>query len=85
MKNWKVFKIYGEDSCDVYRMIVPSPTKKEAENFVRSCGLEVVKTTELEDFWLNTNMIVSVLEREGFGKDECDVVMRLINAVGFGR
>ena len=85
MKNWKVFKVYGEDSCDVYRMIVPSPTKKEAENFVRNCGLEVVKTTELEDFWLNTNMIVSVLEREGFGKDECDVVMRLINAVGFGR
>ncbi len=85
MKNWKVFKVYGEDSCDVYRMIVPSPTKKEAENFVRSCGLEVVKTTELEDFCLNTNMIVSVLEREGFGKDECDVVMRLINAVGFGR
>ena len=85
MKNWKVFKVYGEDSCDVYRMIVPSPTKKEAENFVRSCELEVVKTTELKDFWLNTNMIVSVLEREGFGKDECDVVMRLINAVGFGR
>ena len=83
MKNWKVFKVYGEDSRDVYRMIVPSPTKKEAENFVRSCGLEIVKTTELEDFWLNTNMIVSILEREGFSKDECDVVMRLINVVGF--
>ena len=34
MKRWKAYKIYGEDSCDVYRMIVPSPTKKEAEDLV---------------------------------------------------
>ena len=84
MKRWKVFKIYAEDSVDVYRMIVPAPNKKEAENFIHNCGLDIVKITEMENFYLNTNMIVSILEREGFNKDECDVIMRLINLVGFG-
>lgn len=85
MKKWKVYKVYAEDYCELYRMIVPSPTKKEAEDFVRNCGMDIIKTTELEDFWLNTNMIVEILERNNFGQDECDVIMRLINAVGLGR
>ena len=84
MKTWKVYKIYAEDSNDIYRIIVPSPTKKEAENFVHNCSLNIIKTTEVENFYLNVDMMINVLDKAGFTEDECDVVMRLINMVGFG-
>lgn len=84
MKKWKVYKVYAEDCSEVYRMIVPSPTKKEAEDFVRNCSLDIIKTTEIENFYLNVNMMVNVLDKAGFTEDECDVIMRLINMVGFG-
>ena len=82
MKKWKVYKVYAEDYKDVYRMIIPAPNKKEAEYYASSGGLNIVKTTEVEDLKINTEWLCSFLTKEGFDTDGIDVICRAINMIG---
>ena len=82
MKKWSVFKIYAEDSVDVYKMIVPSSSKREAERYVESGGLEVVKVVELPSLKINTDYLSQILNNEGFDSDGIDVICRTIQMVG---
>lgn len=82
MKKWSVFKIYAEDSVDVYKMIVPSSSKREAEKYVESGGLDVVKVVELPSLKINTDYLSQILNNEGFDSDGIDVICRTIQMVG---
>ena len=82
MKKWSVFKIYAEDSVDVYKMIVPSSSKREAEKYVESGGLDVVKVVELPSLKINTDYLSQILNNEGFDSDGVDVICRTIQMVG---
>lgn len=82
MKKWKVYKVYAEDYKDVYRMIIPAPSKKEAEYYASSGGLNIIKTTEVEDLKINTEWLCSFLTKEGFDTDGIDVICRAINMIG---
>ena len=82
MKKWSVYKIYAEDSVDVYKMIVPSSSKREAEKYVESGGLEVVKVVELENMKINTDYLSQILTEQGFDTDGIDVICRTIQMVG---
>ena len=82
MKKWSVFKIYAEDSKDVYKMIIPSSSKREAERYVESGGLEVVKVVELPSLKINTDYLSQILNNEGFDSDGIDVICRTIQMVG---
>ena len=82
MKKWSVFKIYAEDSVDVYKMIVPSSSKREAEKYVESGGLDVVKVVELPSLKINTDYLNQILNNEGFDSDGIDVICRTIQMVG---
>ena len=82
MKKWSVFKIYAEDSVDVYKMIVPSSSKREAEKYVESGGLDVVKVVELPSLKINTDYLSQILNNEEFDSDGIDVICRTIQMVG---
>ena len=82
MKKWSVFKIYAEDSVDVYKMIVPSSSKREAEKYVESGGLDVVKVVELPSLKINTDYLSQILNNEGFDSDGIDVICRTVQMVG---
>ena len=82
MKKWSVFKIYAEDFVDVYKMIVPSSSKREAEKYVESGGLDVVKVVELPSLKINTDYLSQILNNEGFDSDGIDVICRTIQMVG---
>ena len=82
MKKWSVYKIYAEDSVDVYKMIVPSSSKREAEKYVESGGLEVVKVVELPNLKINVDYLGQILKSEGFDSDGVDVICRTIQIVG---
>ena len=84
MKKWTVYKIYAEDYKDVYRMIVPAPSKKEAEDYVRRCGLNIIKTQEVPDLKINTDYVSSYLRKEGFDEDDIDVISRTFQMIGLG-
>lgn len=82
MKKWNVFKVYAEDSKDVYKLIIPSSSKKEAEKYVESGGLEVIKIVELENMKINTDYLSQILTEQGFDTDGIDVICRTIQMVG---
>ena len=82
MKQWKVYKVYAEDYKDVYGMVVPAPSKKEAEDYVRRGSLDIIKTKELSDLKINTEYLGSYLKKDGFDEDGIDVICRLIQMVG---
>lgn len=82
MKKWTVYKVYAEDYKDIYGMIVPAPSKKEAEDYVRRGGLDIIKTKELLDLKINVDYLGSHLRKEGFDEDGVDVICRLIQMVG---
>jgi hypothetical protein len=82
MKKWTVYKIYAEDYKDVYRMIVPAPSKKEAEDYVRRGGLGIIKTQEISDLKINTDYLGSYLRKEGFDEDDIDVIWRTFQMIG---
>lgn len=82
MKKWSVYKIYAEDSVDVYKMIVPSSSKREAEKYVESGGLEVVKVVELPNLKINVDYLGQILKGEEFDSDGVDVICRTIQMVG---
>lgn len=82
MKKWTVYKVYGEDYKDVYRMIVPAPSKKEAEDYVRRCGLDIIKTQEVSDLKINTDYLGNHLRKEGFDEDGIDVICRTFQMIG---
>lgn len=84
MKKWKVYKVYAEDCSDIYKIIVPSTSKKEAEDYVRCGNLEIIKTKEVSDFKINTNFLGSYLKKGEYNEDEIDVICRLIQTVGLG-
>ena len=84
MKKWTVYKVYGEDYKDVYRMIVPAPSKKEAEDYVRRGGLGIIKTQEILDLKINTDYLGSYLRKEGFDEDDIDVICRTFQMIGLG-
>ena len=82
MKKWNVFKIYAEDSKDVYKLIIPSSSKKEAEKYVESGGLEIIKIVELQNMKINTDYLGQILTEQGFDTDGIDVICRTIQMVG---
>lgn len=82
MKQWKVYKVYAEDFTDVYKIIVPAPSKKEAEDYVRRSSLDIIKTREVSDLKINTEFLGSHLRKGGFDEDGIDVICRLIQMVG---
>ena len=82
MKKWNVFKVYAEDSKDVYKMIIPSSSKKEAEKYAESGGLEVVKIVEMPYLKINTDFLSQILTEQGFDTDGIDVICRTIQMVG---
>ena len=82
MKKWNVFKVYAEDSKDVYKMIIPSSSKKEAEKYVESGGLEVIKIVEMPYLKINTDFLSQLLNKEGFDSDGIDVICRVIQMIG---
>ena len=79
MKKWSVFKVYAEDSKDVYKLIIPSSSKKEAAKYAESGGLEVVKTVEMPYLKINTDFLSQLLNKEGFDSDGIDVICRVIH------
>ena len=66
MKKWNVFAVYAEDSKDVYKMIIPAPSKKEAELYVKNGGLEIVKTKEMAELRINVDFLSSYLRKGDF-------------------
>lgn len=82
MKKWNVFKVYAEDSEDIYKLIIPSSSKKEAEKYVENGGLEVVKVIELENMKINTDYLSQILTEQGFDTDGIDVICRTVQMVG---
>lgn len=78
MKKWNVFAVYAEDSKDVYKMIIPASSKKEAELYVKSGGLEIVKTKEMAELRINVDFLSSYLRKGDFDEDSIDVICRLI-------
>lgn len=82
MKKWNVYKVYAEDSNDVYKLIIPSSSKKEAEKYVESGGLEVIKIVELENMKINTDYLSQILTEQGFDTDGIDVICRTIQMIG---
>ena len=63
-------------------MIVPSSSKREAEKYVESGGLDVVKVVELPSLKINTDYLSQILNNEGFDSDGIDVICRTIQMVG---
>lgn len=84
MKKWNAYIVYADDGRDAYRLVVPAPNKKDAEEFAKSCSMNVVTTKVMEDFYINTNYLASVMTAGHFGQDEIDVVTRMLNKVGIG-
>ena len=82
MKKWTVYKVYAEDYKDIYGMIVPSSSKREAEKYVESGGLEIVKVVELPNLKINVDYLGQILKGEGFDSDGIDVICRTIQMVG---
>lgn len=82
MKNWKVFTVYAEDYKDIYRMVIPAPSRIEAERYAESGGLKIIKVEEKSDLKINTNYLSSFLRREGFDEDGIDVICRTLIMVG---
>lgn len=81
MKQWKAFKVIAEDYNNAYRMILPAPSKKEAEIAVGNYNLKVVKTEEIADFKINVDFLSKIMASNGFNDDEIDIVTRLIQFV----
>ena len=82
MQKWSVFKVYAEDSKDVYKLIIPSSSKKEAEKYAESGGLEVIKIVEMPYLKINTDFLSQILTEQGFDTDGIDVICRTIQMVG---
>ena len=81
MKSWKAFKVIAEDYNNAYRMILPAPSKKEAEIAVGNYGMTVVKAEEMSDFKINVEFLAKTMASSGFNDDEIDIVTRLIQFV----
>lgn len=78
MKKWNVFTVYAEDFKDIYKTIIPAPSKKEAELYVKNGGLEIVKTKEMAELRINVDFLSSYLRKGDFDEDSIDVICRLI-------
>lgn len=78
MKKWSVFAVYAEDYDNVYKLIIPAPSKKEAELFATHGGLGIVKTKEISELKINLNYLITALRQGDFNENEIDVICRLV-------
>lgn len=85
MKKWNVYKVYAEDSADIYKMIVPAPSKKDAMIYVADCGLEIIKAVEMSELKIDVGVLSSFLITEGFDSDGVDVISRILQMVGLAK
>lgn len=76
MKKLEVWKVYLEDSHDVYTVHVPAQSKKEAEDYVRGNG-DIIKTVKVE-VPIDTGHLITALKANGFGEVEADVIYRTV-------
>lgn len=82
MKNWNVYVVYAEDYEDVYKLYVPAPNKKGAEEFTSRCSLDIIKIKEFENFAIDTDCLATAMKNYGFGDAEIDVVNRILDTIG---
>lgn len=74
----KAYKIILDDGRDAYREIVPATSKKEALEWARGNG-EVVSCAEY-DCPISYEKVVDALLAANFGREECDVVGRILTS-----
>ena len=71
------YAVYMDDGRDAFKVIVPATTEKEARNYVDGNG-EVIAVKEV-DIPLHVGKIADALLAAHFGRQEVDVVTRIIN------
>ena len=82
MKQMNVYKVYIDDDHDVFKVIVPAESEKDALNYVAGNG-EVIAVKENKYMWINTNKLANDLQKSGWGCEEIDLIVRTLSRVGF--
>lgn len=74
----QIYKVYLEDKTNIYSVIVPAKSKKEATEYCRGNG-ELVKIKDItDDTPISVSSVYDALTSANFGQDEIDIVCRLI-------
>ena len=74
----QIYKVYLEGRTNVYSVIIPAKSKKEAIEYCRGNG-EVVKIKDItNDTPISVSSICDALTNANFGQDEIDIICRLI-------
>ena len=82
MKQMNVYKVYIDDDHDVFKVIVPAESEKDALNCVAGNG-EVIAVKENKYMWINTNKLANDLQKSGWGYEEINLIVRTLSRVGF--
>ena len=79
----KIFEVILESGTDVYKIYVPSKTKKDAESYVRGNG-DVVRVREHQLVNpISIDKIVGALKTGGFGEMEVNLISRALSDCDF--
>ena len=77
MKKLNVYKVYLDDGCDTYRIIVPAESKKEAKEYVSGNG-EIISVREHTEIGIGIEKLINDLTRCGWGNEEIDLIARTL-------
>lgn len=85
MKKFTVYNVYLDDGDNVYKIVVPAESEKEAAEYCEGNGeIIAVKKNDL-DYSIDTATLASYLLNGGWGKTEVDIITRTLAMCGLDR
>lgn len=85
MRKFNIYEVFVEDDEEIIiKLLVPSPTKKEAETYSDKYG-EVLKCRTIKDKFIPLNKLRDTLKCDGWGKAETDIIINTIDFTGLGK
>lgn len=84
MKKLNVYDVYMDNGRNTFKILIPAPNKKAAEEYVQGNGEVVaIKPATLQD--IDLDCLSNTLRREAWGQQEIDLITRALTFCGLDR
>lgn len=84
MKKLNIYDVYLDDGTNVFKCTVPAENKAGAKKYVAGNGEVVaIKDADLQD--IDTHCLSQTLRADGWGQQEIDVIVRVLDICGLER
>lgn len=82
MKKMNKYMVYVDDGYNAMRIAVPAHNEKEAKEYVKGNG-EIIAVKDIsEQYPIDANYLMEVLNGSSFGEIEKDLIIRALTMTG---